>query len=315
MINEQKPRLYIIAGPTAVGKTKASLLFAKKMNAEIISADSMQVYRGMDIGTAKLREDEMDGIRHHLIDILSPFDEFNIAIFKELAKKAIEDIHSRGKEAVLVGGTGFYIQSVLYDTDFTTGYCDKELRDSLSLEYDEKGAVYMYNKLKDLDEKAAESIHPNNKKRIVRAIEYALSTDKKISEHNINERAKKSPYNYKYFVLNLERKKLYNRIEQRVDIMLKQGLLAEVKRLHELGCKKDMVSMKGIGYKEILEYLEGGISLEEAGELIKKETRHFAKRQITWFKREKEAIWLDIDDFANEEDLVNYMIEGGEYAK
>ena len=307
MINEQKPKLYIIAGPTAVGKTKASLLFAKKMNAEIISADSMQVYRGMDIGTAKLREDEMDGIRHHLIDILSPFDEFNIAIFKELAKKAIEDIHSRGKEAVLVGGTGFYIQSVLYDTDFTTGDCDKELRDSLSLEYD--------NKLKDLDEKAAESIHPNNKKRIVRAIEYALSTDKKISEHNINERAKKSPYNYKYFVLNLERKKLYNRIEQRVDIMLKQGLLAEVKRLHELGCKKDMVSMKGIGYKEILEYLEGGISLEEAGELIKKETRHFAKRQITWFKREKEAIWLDIDDFANEEDLVNYMIKGGEYAK
>ena len=315
MINEQKPKLYIIAGPTAVGKTKASLLFAKKMNAEIISADSMQVYKGMDIGTAKLKEDEMDGIRHHLIDILSPFDEFNIAIFKELAKKAIEDIYSRGKEAVLVGGTGFYIQSVLYDTDFTTGDCDKELRDSLSLEYDEKGAVYMYNKLKDLDEKAAESIHPNNKKRIVRAIEYALSTDKKISEHNINERAKKSPYNYKYFVLNLERKKLYNRIEQRVDIMLKQGLLAEVKRLHELGCKKDMVSMKGIGYKEILEYLEGGISLEEAGELIKKETRHFAKRQITWFKREKEAIWLDIDDFANEEDLVNYMIEGGEYAK
>ena len=214
MINEQKPRLYIIAGPTAVGKTKASLLFAKKMNAEIISADSMQVYKGMDIGTAKLREDEMEGIRHHLIDILSPFDEFNIAIFKELAKKAIEDIHSRGKEAVLVGGTGFYIQSVLYDTDFTTGDCDKELRDSLSLEYDEKGTVYMHNKLKELDEKAAENIHPNNKKRIVRAIEYALSTDKKISEHNINERAKKSPYNYKYFVLNLERKKLYNRMQR-----------------------------------------------------------------------------------------------------
>ena len=315
MTKEQKPKLYIIAGPTAVGKTKASLLFAKKMNAEIISADSMQVYRGMDIGTAKLREDEMDGIRHHLIDILSPFDEFNIAIFKELAKMAIEDIHSRGKEAVLVGGTGFYIQSVLYDTDFTTGDSDKELRESLSLEYDEKGAGYMYNKLKALDEKAAESIHPNNKKRIIRAIEYALSTDKKISEHNINERAKKSPYNYKYFVLNLERKKLYNRIEQRVDMMLKQGLLAEVKKLHELGCNKDMVSMKGIGYKEILAYLEGGISLEEAGGLIKKETRHFAKRQITWFKREKEAIWLDIDDFANEEDLVNYMIKGGEYAK
>ena len=315
MTKEQKPKLYIIAGPTAVGKTKASLLFAKKMNAEIISADSMQVYRGMDIGTAKLREDEMDGIRHHLIDILSPFDEFNIAIFKELAKKAIEDIHNRGKEAVLVGGTGFYIQSVLYDTDFTTGDCDKELRESLSLEYDENGAEYMYNKLKELDEKAAESIHPNNKKRIVRAIEYALSTDKKISEHNINERAKKSPYNYKYFVLNLERKKLYNRIEQRVDMMLKQGLLAEVKKLHELGCNKDKVSMKGIGYKEILAYLEGGISLEEAGELIKKETRHFAKRQITWFKREKEAIWLDIDDFANEEDLVNYMIKGGEDAK
>ena len=315
MTNEQKPRLYIIAGPTAVGKTKASLLFAKKMNAEIISADSMQVYRGMDIGTAKLREDEMQGIRHHLIDILSPFDEFNIAIFKELAKKAIEDIHNRGKEAVLVGGTGFYIQSVLYDTDFTTGDCDKELRESLSLEYDKKGAEYMYNKLKELDEKAAESIHPNNKKRIIRAIEYALSNDKKISEHNINERAKKSPYNYKYFVLNLERKKLYNRIEQRVDMMLKQGLLSEVKKLHELGCNKDMVSMRGIGYKEILTYLEGGISLEEAGELIKKETRHFAKRQITWFKREKEAIWLDIDDFANEEDLVNYMTKGEEDAK
>ena len=315
MTKEQKPKLYIITGPTAVGKTKASLLFAKKMNAEIISADSMQVYRGMDIGTAKLREDEMQGIRHHLIDILSPFDEFNIAIFKELAKKAIEDIHNRGKEAVLVGGTGFYIKSVLYDTDFTTGDCDKELRESLSLEYDENGAEYMYNKLKALDEKAAESIHPNNKKRIIRAIEYALSNDKKISEHNINERAKKSPYNYKYFVLNLERKKLYNRIEQRVDMMLKQGLLAEVKKLHEFGCNKDMVSMKGIGYKEILTYLEGGISLEEAGELIKKETRHFAKRQITWFKREKEAIWLDIDDFANEEDLVNYMIKGGEDAK
>ena len=312
MIKEQKPKLYIIAGPTAVGKTKASLLFAKKINAEIISADSMQVYKGMDIGTAKLKEDEMEGIRHHLIDILSPFDEFNIAIFKESAKMAIEDIHSRGREAVLVGGTGFYIQSVLYDTDFSTGDCNKELRENLSLEYDEKGSEYMYNKLKALDEKAAESIHPNNKKRIVRAIEYALSTDKKISEHNISERAKQSPYNYKYFVLNLDRKKLYDRIEQRVDMMFSQGLLDEVKKLHELGCSKNMISMKGIGYKEILAYLEGDISLEEARELIKKETRHFAKRQITWFKREKEAIWLDIDDFANEEDLVNYMIKGGE---
>ena len=312
MIQEQKPKLYIIAGPTAVGKTKASLLFAKKINAEIISADSMQVYKGMDIGTAKLKENETEGIRHHLIDILSPFDEFNIAIFKDLAKKAIEDIHSRGKEAVLVGGTGFYIQSVLYDTDFNTGKSDKKLRESLSSEYDEKGADYMYNKLKALDEKSAENIHPNNKKRIVRAIEFVLSTDKKISEHNINERAKKSPYNYKYFVLNSERKKLYNRIEQRVDMMIDQGLADEVRKLHELGCNKDMVSMKGIGYKEILKYIDGEIGLEEAIDLIKKETRHFAKRQITWFKREKEAIWLNIDNFANEEELVEYMIKGEE---
>ena len=312
MIKEQKPKLYIIAGPTAVGKTKASLLFAKKINAEIISADSMQVYKGMDIGTAKLKENETEGIRHHLIDIFSPFDEFNIAIFKDLAKKAIEDIHSRGMEAVLVGGTGFYIQSVLYDTDFNTGESDKNLRESLSSEYDEKGADYMYNKLKALDEKSAEIIHPNNKKRIVRAIEFVLSTDKKISEHNINERSRKSPYNYKYFVLNSERKKLYNRIEQRVDMMIDQGLVDEVRKLHEIGCNKDMVSMKGIGYKEILKYIDGEIGLEEAIDLIKKETRHFAKRQITWFKREKEAIWLDIDDFTNEEELVEYMIKGEE---
>ena len=290
-------KLVILTGPTAVGKTHLSIQLAKKINGEIISADSIQVYKGMDIGSAKITKEETDGIPHHLIDILEPKEEFNVHIFKKLATKAINDISSRGKIPIIVGGTGFYIQAVLYDINFDDTETDYEYREYLEQLAKDKGNAFLHNMLKEVDHKSAAAIHCNNLKRVIRALEYYKQTGKKISEHNEKERENKSPYNFAYFVLNDKRDKLYNRINQRVDIMFDNGLLKEMETLIAKGYTRDLVSMQGIGYKELFNYFDGKTSLDETKELIKKNTRHFAKRQLTWFRREKDVTMLNIDEF------------------
>lgn len=292
-----KRPLIIITGPTSVGKTENSIKLAKALNAEIISADSMQVYRHMDIGTAKITKEEMQGVTHHLIDCLDPQEEFNIFLFKKLANEALEDIYSRGKLPMIVGGTGFYIQAVLKDVEFSEEEQDLEYRRELQNIADTQGEEVLHAKLLEVDEDAANAIHANNVKRVIRALEYYHQTGEKISVHNQEESEKESPYDYMYFVINNDRDILYKRIEDRIDLMMKEGLLEEVQKLRTMGCHKDMVSMKGLGYKEILSYLEGEISLEEAIYILKRDTRHFAKRQITWFKREKDVIWMNYPDY------------------
>lgn len=290
-----KKPLVIIAGPTAVGKTGLSIELAKRLNAEIISADSMQIYRMMDIGTAKIMPHEMEGVKHYLIDELDPKEEFNIVEFKMRAKQYIDDIHSRGKIPMIVGGTGFYIQAVLYDIDFCEMDNDSEYREQLLKLKEEIGTEGLHAILKEKDPKSAEHIHPNDLKRILRALEYYKLTGESISVHNENEAQKESPYNAAYFVLNKERETLYEDINRRIDIMLENGLVDEVKALMEYGCTKEMISMQGLGYKEIIRYLEGECSLDDAVFVLKRDTRHFAKRQLTWFKRERNVIWVDKD--------------------
>ena len=301
--------LIILTGPTSVGKTALSIQLAKTVDGEIISADSMQVYRYMDIGTAKITPEEMQGIPHYLIDAFAPDEEFNVVKFQQYAKKYIEDIQSRGKIPILVGGTGFYIQAVLYDIDFTENDINPSYRQELEQTVKEKGAEYLHALLKQVDPKSAEKVHPNNIKRVIRALEYHKLTGEKISDHNAEQRKKNSPYQYCYFVLNKNRAKLYEGINLRVDQMMQNGLLEEVKDLAERGYTKDMVSMQGLGYKELLAFLEGEGTLENAVDLIKKETRHYAKRQITWFKRENEIIWINKDDFRNDMEILSHMLK------
>lgn len=302
-MTEKKP-LVILTGPTAVGKTALSIKLASEIGGEIISADSMQVYRQMDIGSAKIKPEEMGGIPHHLIDILEPEEEFNVCLFEKLALEAMEQIYERGHIPVVVGGTGFYIQALLYQIDFTEEETDTAYRDKLWQLGEEKGNHYLHELLRKVDPKSAEEIHENNRKRVIRALEFYENCGKPISTHNKEQRQKTSAYNSCYFVLTDDRKKLYERIESRVDQMLSKGLVDEVRTLNERGCNASMVSMQGLGYKEILEYLDGRCSLLEAVEKIKKETRHFAKRQLTWFRREKDVIWLDKQAFAYDEDAV-----------
>lgn len=305
-----KKPLIILTGPTAAGKTKLSIALAKALNGEIISADSMQVYRYMDIGSAKIKSEEMDGVPHHLVDVLEPMDDFNVVMFQKYAKEAMEKVYARGKVPILVGGTGFYIQSVLYDIDFTENDENTELRRELETLAQEKGAQYLHDMLKECDPKAAEEIHANNIKRVIRAIEYNRQTGGKISEHNETERQKESPYASCYFVLTDERAHLYQNIDKRVDIMLEEGLVDEVKHLLEMGCKRESTAMQGLGYKEIIAYLLGEITLEEAVYLIKRDTRHFAKRQLTWFRRERDVIWVEKDKFSyDDKKMLQYMIE------
>ena len=305
-----KKPLVILTGPTAVGKTALSIQLAKDIGGEIISADSMQVYKGMDIGSAKIKTEEMQGVPHFLIDELQPDEEFHVVRFQQLAKKYLKQIWERGHIPVIVGGTGFYIQALLYDIDFTENECDAVYRHELEQLAKEKGADYLHQKLADVDPKSAEDIHANNVKRVIRALEFYHETGQKISEHNEQERQKSSPYNFAYFVLNDDRSKLYQRIDQRIDIMLKDGLVEEVKALKEKGYTRDMVSMQGLGYKEILSYLDGEYSLEEAIYILKRDTRHFAKRQITWFKREHDVIWLEKPEFDYDETkILNYMLK------
>lgn len=311
----EKP-LIILTGPTAVGKTELSIALAKRINGEIISADSMQVYKYMDIGSAKITKEEMDGIPHYLIDEFEPENEFSVAVFKECAKKYIEQIHARGKVPIVVGGTGFYIQAVLRDVDFMTAKQDEDYRNELQKLADTKGAEFIHAMLKETDLVSYETIHPNNVKRVIRALEFFKVTGTKISEHNEEQKIQVSPYLHCYFVITDDRANLYERINRRVDKMMEDGLVEEVKRLAEKGYHKNMVSMQGLGYKEILQYLDHEISLEDAIELIKRDTRHFAKRQLTWFRREENVIWIDKKEYQYDNDkilahMITVMHENG----
>ena len=304
-----KKPLLILTGPTAVGKTRLSIKLAKAVNGEIISADSMQVYRYMDIGSAKIKPEETEGVPHHLIDVLDPEEEFNVVTFQKMCKKCMEEIYGRGHVPILTGGTGFYIQALLYDIDFTKQDVDESYRKSLYDFANEHGNHALHEKLKDIDPASYESIHENNVKRVIRAIEYYHTCHEPISKHNETERAKQSPYSFAYFVLDDVRQRLYERIDKRVDIMVSNGLVDEVKKLKAMGCTSDMVSMKGIGYKEILAYLDGEYSLDEAVDKVKLESRRFAKRQLTWFRREKDTIWIEKNEYSYDDNKILNKIQ------
>lgn len=307
---DKKKPLIILTGPTAVGKTALSVKLAKAIDGEIISADSMQVYKYMDIGSAKIRSDEMEGVPHHLIDVLMPEEECNVVSFQKMAKECLEGIYERGHIPVVAGGTGFYIQALLYDIDFEEEEETAVLRSSLEKLAKEKGNHFMHERLRKVDPNAAEEIHENNVKRVIRALEFYEVNHFPISEHNKEQRQKDSSYNFCYFVLNDERPNLYDRIDKRVDIMLENGLLEEVKKLKDMGYHRGMVSMQGLGYKEMLAYLEGEISFEEAVYLIKRDSRRFAKRQLTWFRREKEVIWVDKPSFSYDDNrILAFLLE------
>lgn len=304
-----KKPLIILTGPTAVGKTHLSIRLAKAVQGEIISADSMQVYRHMDIGSAKIRPEEMEGVSHHLIDCLNPDEDFNVVRFQEMAKEAMAHIYQRGHIPILTGGTGFYIQAITGDIDFTQHGEDNSYRLSLEKKAAEEGAQSLHDMLQKVDPLSAQTIHANNVKRVIRALEYYNQTGQPISSHNLEQRQKTSPYQLAYFVLNDERSRLYQRIDQRVDEMISSGLVKEVETLKAMGCHPGMVSMQGLGYKEILAYLEGDCSLEEAVYILKRDTRHFAKRQITWFKREQDVEWFYKPDYEyQEEKILNGML-------
>ncbi len=303
MTRTTKNNLIILTGPTAVGKTALSLKLAKDIKGEIVSADSIQVYRHFDIGSAKIMPDEMQGIPHHLIDILEPKDRFNVMEFKKYAEDAMQGIYERGHIPIITGGTGFYIQALLYDISFDEETVDG-YRQELETLGDAKGNAYLHQMLMDIDPASAETIHANNRQRVIRALEYYHQTGKKFSDHNETEREKTSPYNFAYFVLTRDRAKLYAAIEQRIDEMLSQGLVEEVQSLVQTyHLTTEDTSMQGIGYKEILGYLQGAYDLEEAVRILKRDTRHFAKRQLTWFRREREVIWLDKDILNTDEKL------------
>ena len=299
-----KKPMVILTGPTAVGKTELSISLAKAINGAIISADSMQVYKYMDIGSAKIMPQEMDGVKHYLIDELMPDEEFNIYIFQKMAKEALDEIYANNQIPIIVGGTGFYIQGLLYDINFEEAKADEAFRREMEEFARKNGAEALHAKLLDIDKESYDTIHPNNIKRVIRALEYYHLNKAPISEHNKKEREKESPYNFAYFVLNDLRDNLYKRIDLRVDIMMQNGLPEEIKKLKDMGYTRDMVSMQGLGYKELLDYYSGLLSLDEAVDKIKNETRHFAKRQLTWFRREKEVEWINKQEFNYDNKLI-----------
>lgn len=304
-MSKNKLSLIILTGPTAVGKTDLSIRLAKEINGEIISADSMQVYRGMDIGTAKITEEEKQGVVHHLLDCFEPDEEFNVAIFQQMAQNAIREIHSRGHVPILTGGTAFYIQALLYGIDFNEEEHDDTYRNSLyEIGQTQEGKVKLHQMLAECDKEYAETVHYNNMKRVVRALEYQHFTGRKFSEYNEIQRKREAEYDFCYFVLNDDRAHLYDRINTRVDVMLKEGLVDEVRCLLKKGYSPNLVSMQGVGYKELVAYFDGKISLEEAANTIKKNTRHFAKRQLTWFRKEPDVIWVEKSAFNYEENRI-----------
>lgn len=307
MSTNTKNPLVILTGPTAVGKTALSIELAKRIQGEMISADSIQVYKGMDIGSAKITKEEMCGIPHYLIDVLDPKEDFNVVRFKQMAMQALDEIYQKNKIPIVVGGTGFYIQALLYDIDFENTEIS-DYRKELELYEKEHGAYALHERLKEIDPVSYEKIHANNVKRVIRALEFYHDTGYPISRHNETQKQKESPYRFVYFVLNDDRQKLYHRIDSRIDQMLDQGLLKEVKSLLDDGCTGDMVSMQGLGYKEFIPYFEGKCSLEDAVTILKRDTRHFAKRQLTWFRREKSVCWLNREDYKTETDLLNAML-------
>ena len=300
--------LIVLTGPTAVGKTSLSIALAKAVGGEIISADSMQVYKYMNIGTAKITEEEKCGIPHFLIDEFEPDEEFNVTIFKNKVMGYIKDIKSRGKVPIIVGGTGFYIQSVIYDINFNEYGDDSEVRKKYELMAETIGKSELHKKLALVDREYADSVSENNVKKVVRALTFFEMTGEKLSEHNKRERERSSPFDFAYFVLTMDRKKLYERIDKRVDLMFDMGLVEEVKALMAKGYDKSLVSMQGIGYKEVIDYLSGKTSLEECIDIIKRDTRHFAKRQLTWFKREKVVTYIDKDEFDAEDNCLKEML-------
>lgn len=305
-----KRKIIIISGPTAVGKTDISIKLAQKIGGEIISADSVQVYKGMDIGSAKIKQEEMQGIKHYLVDCLEPDENFDVSVFKELAQTAAEEIYSKGKTPIVVGGTAFYIQALLYDINFNEENHDNSYREEMD-RYDNET---LYNMLVEIDPEYAASVHMNNKKRVIRALEYNHFTGKKFSLYNQEQAEREAAYDFKYFVLNDNRDKLYEKINRRVDLMVSGGLVDEVAGLKNAGYNRELVSMQGIGYKEIYSYLEGECSLEQSIEDIKKNTRHFAKRQLTWFRHEDDVIFIDKDKFLYDDDkIVDYMINMENY--
>lgn len=301
-------KLIIISGPTAVGKTGISIKLAKEIGGEIISADSMQIYKNMDIGSAKVSEDEMDGIPHHLLGIIEPKERFSVADFKERAEEAIKGIYSRGKIPIIVGGTGLYINSLIYNYDFADANKDEDYRSYLQGIADEKGKEYLHEMLKEVDTDSYLRLSINDLKRVIRALEVVKVTGKTISELYKNENPYDVNYNLSYFVLTMNRETLYSRINERVDIMMENGLLEEVVKLKNQGYTGDMQAMKGIGYKEILEYLNGDITFDEAVEKIKKGSRNYAKRQLTWFRKDKRVNWVDKDCFLSEEESLKYIL-------
>ncbi len=307
--NEKEP-LIILTGPTAVGKTALSIRLAKAAGGAVISADSMQVYRGMDIGSAKIRPEEMEGVPHYLVDVLDPEEEFNVVRFQKMAREAMKEIYAEGRIPILVGGTGFYIQAVLYDIDFTEQDEDPALRESYENIAREQGPYVLHEMLREVDPVSAGLIHVNNVKRTIRALEFYEKSGITISEHNARERGRNSPYNFCYFVLNDDRERIYRKIDDRVDLMLKEGLVDEVKALKDSGCRRDMVSMQGLGYSELLAWMDDEISYDEAVRTIKRDTRHFAKRQLTWFKRERDVIWIDKAEYGYDEDrILGFILE------
>ena len=300
-------RLTVLAGPTAAGKTELSVKLAKRLDAEIISADSIQVYKHMDIGSAKITEREMQGVPHHLIDFLEPTESFDVAGFVSRAKAAIKDIRSRGRLPLIVGGTGFYLHALIYDNDFSDGASDPEYRAELEKEALDP-ANDLYDRLRLIDPASCDAIPPGNVKRVIRALEYYRVTGERISDHNKKEREKESPYDLKFYVLTLPRDILYERINRRVDVMVEKGLFEETKKLIDLGVKPEMTSMQGLGYKQAYFYLTGSYNRDEAIDAIKKETRHFAKRQLTWFRKEKETVFIDKSCFSSDDEIIEYML-------
>lgn len=299
--------ILILTGPTAVGKTKLSIELAKRMDAEIISCDSSQIYRYMDIGSAKVTKEEMEGIVHHLIDVVDPDEDFSVSDFKERATICIRDIHSRGKKVIVTGGTGLYINSLVYDMDFGKSDSDEKLRAELTNLLENNGKEFMHDILKELDPEAAKRIHPNNAVRVIRAIE-VCKLGGKMGDFS-KDLKKNEEFDPTIVVLNRDRQVLYDRINLRVDIMFDNGLLKEVQSLMDKGYTKEMTSMKAIGYKEVIDYFDGVYSLEEAREKIQHGSRRYAKRQITWFKRYEDALWIDLDTVVDLDDQIK-QIEG-----
>lgn len=299
-----KEKLIVIIGPTGIGKTSLSLEIAKEIDGEIISADSMQIYKYMNIGTAKVEKDEMQMVTHHLVDFLRPDEDFSVSDYRENAKEKITMINRKNKVPILVGGTGLYVNSLVYDLNFTKVASDESIRARLEKEKDQLGKEYIFDILKDVDPKSAEKINVNDIKRVIRAIEIYEITDKPMSEHNNNFRKLNHDYDLIMIGLNMDREKLYNRINQRVDLMIESGLVEEVKGLLDMGYGKDLISMQAIGYKEIIMYLYGEITFDIALEMIKKASRNYAKRQLTWFRRDDRIEWFNIDEYDNLNKLV-----------